>query len=413
MRQTPGGRGQSPRAGRGVCGTIGPHAEQLVRRVPAEVVRRVLERFNAGSLPAAAACTRLGIGKSRLYELRHAWLRDREAFRPGLSGGDHEGRWSQQAEDLAKTLLGSGPPNYALVADELGRRLAFHRSRSAVARYVRKHWPEKAHLALPGRKPWRRWQADVAGGIWQHDSTPIWAWEADDPQHLLLTVDDCTREVVGISLVERETLWEHLRHLRRAFEHHGLPEMLYTDGLSLFGHGGQDTVTRCGRALRALGVSHRVAPTPQAKGKVERSIGTFQRRIEPLCRHDRVDNVIAAEPLLTAHAAFWNDHHKNATTGLTPAEAKRRARDEHRFAYRDCPAAALLDLHLAWHEPRRVSGNTRIEYAGRNWTITATAQTYVWLVTHPGIRFWVVAARPDPLQPQWPDILAKYDLARS
>ena len=408
MRKTPGVRGQRPRG----CGRVQPHAQQLLRRVPAEIVRRVLERFNAGEMVAAEACARLGVGKTRLYQLRHAWLRDRIGFVPGMSGGDRSGRWPTEVEDLAKGLLKAGPPNYALAADEIGRRLAFRKSRSAVGRYAAKHWPEVAHDVHPGRKSWRRWQCDTAGGIWQHDSTPVWAWEAPDPQHLLLTLDDCTREVVGITLVERESLWEHFSHLRRAFERHGVPEMLYTDGLSLFGHGGADIVTRCGRALRALGVAHRVAPTPQAKGKIERQIGTFQRRIETLCAYDHIDSFPAMQPFADAQADYWNSDHTNATTGLTPAKAKLLAKTEGRCVYRPCPPSSLLDLHLAWHESRRVSAGTRVEYQGRTWIITPTPLVYVWLVTHPGIRFWVVSSRPDPLQPQWPNILGHYKLAR-
>ena len=49
---------------------------------------------------------------------------------------------------------------------------------------------------------------------------------------------------------------------------------LYTDGLSLFGHKstaeGRDPKSEFQRALTALGVSHLVAPNPQAKGRIER-----------------------------------------------------------------------------------------------------------------------------------------------
>jgi len=378
--------------------------------VPAEVVRRVLQRFNDGQLGVVPACEALGIGKSRLYELRHQWLRQPEDFVPGVSGGDRSKRWSSEAEQLACGLLTSGPPNYALVADELGRRLGVRRSRSAVGRYVRRYWPDLANTARPGRKSWRRWQCEVAGGIWQHDSTPIQPWESQPPCYLLLTVDDCTRQIVGISLVEHETLWAHFLHLRRAFQRHGIPELLYTDGLSLFGHGGDDHATRCGRALHALGIAHRIAPTPQAKGKIERQIGTFQRRVEPLLIHESIGPGSKTDILLDDHADYWNEHHVHAALGLTPNAALAQAQAQDRCVYRPCPPSALLDLHLAWIETRRVCGNTRIQYQGRSWLIATTHLSRVWLVIHPGTQFWVIAAEPDPRHPAWPEVLAHFRL---
>src|SRR5260221_6457017 len=56
---------------------------------------------------------------------------------------------------------------------------------------------------------------------------------------------------------------------------------LYTDGLALFGHqsstDGRDPRSEFQRALTALGVTHRVAPSPQAKGKIERRFGTLSK----------------------------------------------------------------------------------------------------------------------------------------
>ena len=57
---------------------------------------------------------------------------------------------------------------------------------------------------------------------------------------------------------------------------------LDTDGLSLLGHKsaaeGRDPKSELQRTLTALGVSHLAAPSPQAKGKIERGFGTLQGR---------------------------------------------------------------------------------------------------------------------------------------
>jgi len=48
-------------------------------------------------------------------------------------------------------------------------------------------------------------------------------------------------------------------------------------------HTGPDDVrSQFQRALLGLGIAHRVAPDPQAKGKIERRFGTFQNRLVSL-----------------------------------------------------------------------------------------------------------------------------------
>ncbi len=120
------------------------------------------------------------------------------------------------------------------------------------------------------------------GELWQHDSSIHQWWPDEDKQTLLLTVDDHSRKLMAAVFVPTDTTWHHFQHFRSTFTLHGLPVAIYTDGLALFGH--ESTHDNHGprsefqRALTALGVSHLVAPSPQAKGKIERRFGTFQKR---------------------------------------------------------------------------------------------------------------------------------------
>jgi hypothetical protein len=67
---------------------------------------------------------------------------------------------------LADFLPHCQPLNFALIADELAKRFNFHRSRAAVAAYVRLHFPNQAAPLRPGPKPRRRWQAAAIGELW-------------------------------------------------------------------------------------------------------------------------------------------------------------------------------------------------------------------------------------------------------
>jgi hypothetical protein len=228
------------------------------------------------------------------------------------------------------------------------RTLHFTRSRTAVRAQVARVFQHHLARPAPQPKPRRRWQRPNAGELWQHDATPVELWEAEHPQCMIVTIDDHTRQILHVSVWERETLWAHFQHLRAAFGRHGIPECLYTDGFTMFGREGVDAVTKCGRMLRALGIAHRVAPSPQAKGKVEHAVGTMQRRLVAVLKQHGVASAPDCAPVIAGHVGFWNANPPNRTTGLTPDAAYAVAKADGRVRYRPCPAAGLLDLHMSY-----------------------------------------------------------------
>jgi hypothetical protein len=262
-------------------------------------------------------------------------------------------------------------------------------------------------------KPRRRWERARVGELWQHDSSIHQWWPAADKQTLLLTVDDHSRKLLAAIFVPTDTTWHHFQHFRRAFTLHGLPVALYTDGLALFGHesttDGRDPRSEFQRALTALGVSHLVAPSPQAKGKIERRFGTFQKRIVTLLAYEKVTDYAPAQELLARELARQN-RTVYRTTGLSPDDACAKAQEEQRTVLRPCPDRSLLDLHLALHLRRRVNADHQIDFLGRSWPIGATARHNVTLIHHPQSQFWVISQPPQLPQNRWPEILGKFSL---
>jgi len=372
----------------------------------------VLDLFNSGQMDCATALERLQISRTQLYRLRTLWLKDRPAFQPKASGGNHKQLWPQPVEEFLQQILPlSRPLNYAFITDQLSGRFGFHRSRAAVAQHIQQHYPSLICQTAPGPKPRRRWETAAAGELFQHDSSPHQWWPAAALQNLILTADDHTRKIVAASF-EADTTWSHFGLIRPCFETHGCPASFYTDGLSLFGHNSaadrQDTASQFQRALSALGVNHRVAPSPQAKGKIERLFGTFQKRLVTLFLYEKVINHEQANQLLAAEITRYNQTHPHRTTGLTPNAAWDKALAEQRSKLRPAPHKKLLDLHFALHLPRRVSSANTVEFLGRTWNITPTQHKNVLIIHHPFKHFWVVT--PTKRVITWPDILASYSL---
>lgn len=346
--------------------------------------------------------------------MRADWLCKPGDFTLRLSGGNHRRDWPEEVQKFLESFLPlQRPPNYQLVADELATRFAFQRDRKSVAHYARRHFPLLVSAPAPIAKPRRRWERARLGELWQHDSSIHQWWPDEDKQTLLLTVDDHSRKLLDAVFVPTDTTWHHFQHFRRAFTIHGLPLAIYTDGLSLFGHDStRDNLDPCSefqRALTALTVSHLVAPSPQAKGKIERRFGTFQKRLVTILAYEKVSDYTGAQEILAGELARQN-RTVCRTTGLSPDDACAKALEDQRTMMRPCPDPSLLDLHLALHLGRRVNADHQVDFLGRSWPISATSRRSVTLIHHPQTQFWVVSQAPKHCNNRWPIILGKFSL---
>ena len=371
----------------------------------------MLDSFNAGTIGAAEAAGQLGIGRTRLYQLRSAFLRDRKTYCPHASGGAHRGAWPPEILNFLEEFLPlQQPPNYQLVADELLRLHAFPRARSSIAAYAKSHLAHLVPAVKREKKVYRRFRRAHVGELWQHDSSIHPWWPAAAKQILLLTVDDCSGLILGGRFVSADTTWNHFEHFRSLFEEWGIPLAIYTDALSLFGASSSDDhadpVSEFQRALLGFEVAHLVAPTPQAKGKIERRFGTFQRRMLALLAHAGVSDYPAGNDMLRMEIQRQNQTVLR-TTGRKPLDVLQEQTLAHASRLRPCPARSLLDLHFSLRMQRRVNNDQTIDFEGQNYEIAATGKKHVSLVHHPNRKFWVLEERPIEV---WPRVLGTYTL---
>ena len=110
-------------------------------------------------------------------------------------------------------------------------------------------------------------------------------WLGDDrPQFtLLFAVDDATGAVAGALFCDHEDTNSYFRLMQGLIQRRGLPLALYTGRHAVFKHRPEyqpaGTPTQFGRAMEELGIQMIFALSPQAKGRVERTAGTFQDRL--------------------------------------------------------------------------------------------------------------------------------------
>jgi transposase len=112
-------------------------------------------------------------------------------------------------------------------------------------------------------------------------------WFQDDRYYdLIVILDDATSEIYYAQLVEEESTRTVMAGLREVIEKRGVFCALYSDRGSHFfvtpkaGEAVDKTrVTQVGRALKELGIQMIAAYSPQARGRMERSYGTWQGRL--------------------------------------------------------------------------------------------------------------------------------------
>jgi len=377
--------------------------QQLFHRHAPSFIRHVLERFRLRALNAAKATSQLGISRSRLYALTTAYNTARTRKRlplwtPGTSGGDHAPAWPQPVLDLLKKRLACTPPcPYSFAASEALRLHAFQLDRAQVRRWALAN--QLAH-AVPPKKvlaPVRRWQRAQIGELWQLDASPHrWFPHSQHSFPMLNLLDDCSRLFTGSKLYERELLLAYFDFLPAALLAHGRPLQIYVDYHSLFFTHDPDALTQLGWALKFYDISFLYAPTPQAKGKIERAHQYWQGRLPAYFASEKITEIEIANPHIDALRTHRNQHETHRELRQTPQRAWDRARQEKRSVLRPAPRCPWWDYVWSVRTLITVGSDGRVPIGTQRLRLEKPPATKVVLCLHPTGHHSVLAAAPDP-----------------
>jgi transposase len=161
-------------------------------------------------------------------------------------------------------------------------------------------------------------------------------WFQDERWYdLIVILDDATSEIYYAQLVEEESTVTVMEGLREVIERKGVFCALYSDRGSHFwltpkvgGKVDPHRLTQVGRALRELGIRMIPAYSPQARGRSERSFGTWQGRLPQELRLHKIASLEAANVFLREHyIAEFNRHFQVAAAQRGSAFLACRRRD--------------------------------------------------------------------------------------
>ena len=246
-------------------------------------------------------------------------------------------------------------------------------------------------------KPVKRWQARDYGALWQYDATPrAFLPGSNDKQVLLEILDDATRLNTGARLYPAETLLAHLDFLPRTFQAHGLPLVLYVDYHSFFYTHNPDAFTQLGAALHFYGVALRYAPTPQAKGKIERRHDYWQKRLPALLAADRILELEGANRLLDQLLPHANQHELQRELGITAQAAREQARTQKRSVLRPIPACPWWPHVWSQRTPVRVGDDGKVPVGTQRHSVDAPPRSTVIRCLRPDGDSYYLRYAPHP-----------------
>lgn len=260
---------------------------------------------------------------------------------------------------LAKERYGG--VNHTHLAELLYEREGVMISRSTLRRILTRAGLPSPRHGHSVRHRYRRQRMPEEGMLLQLDGSPH-AWlENRGPQlTLLLAIDDATGTVPYALFREQEDTSGYFELLKTIINQYGIPLGVYTDKHSIFRvekspiNVSRDDVplTQFGRALRELGITHVVAHSPEAKGRVERANGTFQDRLVAELRLSGASTITEANSVLWDFLPRFNQ--RFGVPATQPGQA-----------YRPLNPELNLEGILCFKERRRVGRDNTVQYRQR------------------------------------------------
>ncbi len=345
----------------------------------------ILSLLERGQITTAQTAEGLGLTRRQVRRLRRALQRHGPE---GLAQGNRGRRSPQRLPDsLRAQIVALAQGRYAGLNDHhLTEKLTTVEglpvSRETVRRILRAAGVISPRRRRPPRHRSRRPRKAQAGLLCQLDGSPFaWFGPAQPACSLVAAIDDATGAVLAATFRAQEDAAGSRELLRTLGRTVGLPAAVYTDSHGIFVRNdahwtlaeqlqGYQDPTQVGRAFQALRITHLVAESPQAKGRIERLWNTFQDRLVAELRLAGITTMAAGNVFLAT--TFLPAY--NARFAVPPAVAT--------AAYRPVPRGWDLDRLCAFHYARQVAADNTVR----------VAEVRLQLLPGPGRRSYAKAA---------------------
>lgn len=369
----------------------------------------MLEQFNNHTLTEQEACELLGVQRVQMYKLRKKWLRatlGNKRFKLQASGQHKKNSLEPKIQAFLTKELSylkndaqyyRNKFNFAFISEKVQKQYEVTIHRNTIRRFaIDKGYYEQT--TEEKQKPCIRFEMASIGALYQHDTSHhVWLPLSGRYHDLLLTKDDHSRKVMGFSLRDAESAFEHIRLSRQIAEKDGLPLAYYVDRHSIFKLNLSDQSihytrriseeegkVQFKRAMNSLDVTVLYAKDAKSKGKIEKQFDYFQRRLPQECERFKVKTLKEATKILTELVFFYNEKRVHLETREIPAERWKRAIQEKRSKLRKLPNNVDIDTIFSLHFQRTVYNDGSIKFMGKSYKIGQRPGRIVTVAFIPG-----------------------------
>ena len=334
---------------------------------------QVLNSLLAEHMTLDQAATLIGVSATR--HTRRILAAYRERGRCIAVAHGHRGRRPPNATPETTSCNCRGSPgshtctqgaNHTHLSELLSEREGIDIGRTTLRRILVNAGLSSPRRRRPPKHRVRRQRMPREGMLIQLDgSYHRWLGE-DGPQFtILLAVDDATGCVVNALFCDHEDTGSYFLLMQGLLRRCGIPLALYTDRHAVFKHRSEyqptGTPTQFGRAMEELGTQLIFALSPQAKGRVERTAGTFQDRLITELRLAGATTVEQAKAVLQQFLPRFNRRFR------VPAQCPEPA-------FRPMSPESRLGHILCFKHRRRVGRDNTVKYYRHTLQLLPTQQ---------------------------------------
>lgn len=335
---------------------------QIHKRLSNEHVRFILGKYSAGEIRAKNAIQKLGVKKSRFYQLVHQYEDDQANFDIEYQRKNPTRKIAPEIEEnilkeleIEKTKIINRKDvptkryNYSYIQNLLKEK---HQQKVSVNTVIRRAKDNDYYLGKPPKKIHdREVLTDYIGELIQHDTSHhLFAPDCGVKWYLITSLDDYSRLLLFGDLWEQESSFKHILAIESTILNYGIPHSYYVDQHRIFRYVKDrdkqsdwvtytkftdDVSTQWKQVLEELKIESIYALSPQAKGKVERPYGWLQDHLIRTCVREGITRIDEAREVLKQEICHYNYRQVHSTTKEIPIIRLERAKKENKSLFRE------------------------------------------------------------------------------
>ena len=322
-----------------------------------QVLNSVLEY----QLPIAHAAEIMGVSKRHAKRLLAAYRKDGAiALAHGNRGRRPHNAVPEAAVAAVVKLASNGyaGANHSHFTELLREREGIDLSRPTVRRILVKAGIGSPRSRRSQQHRFRRRRMPQEGMLVQIDgSQHPWLEDRGPKLTLLIAVDDATGAVAQAVFRTTEDTRGYLVLLEGLVRQWGIPLAIYSDRHAAFKYNARQKpvpveTTQFARVLREMGIQQIFALSPQAKGRVERMLETFQDRLVTELRLTKSATIQQANEVLEEFLPRFNARFAVAA-------------EQPETAYRPVPDDLSLTETICLKDTRKVARDNTVKYQWR------------------------------------------------